>query len=469
MAGDFNPRRRCRCGRFWSGAVLLYRRHDSGGARAGRCVLLLQSGLSYLLLRAGGRAGWRCWRDAAGDQPVSLLLQPAGDSGADADRADAGGAESGGAAAATAPAGAGVGCDRPAVHADDADQDDGAFLLPALGWAMVLPLWQQRKLALRCAAGAGGRFACVTFGLWMALVVRLACSPTTSTSSFVNTYVKPTEFYWPLLSFWWSFHGGLWVDHILIPLAGAGGVVAAADCAGAALGPQAAGWTRSLAHRSWPSPDTSLHDLPEPSSAALLCRGGILQLLRGGAGERRRCWLTRPTAGQHRRRDARLGWAVVAVAALAAVSMALQTHELRRSPRVHLCRTPPSSSHTISMRTPTASGCWSRSAATRSRWSPTCPAVRRLRHRGPCGASWPFTSPAGMPPGTTSIPARSKTCTPTFRWSRWPAFRAFDDPERNVLVLFKLHPLPGGQVRDPGDQNLQSSRCPTTRSRFPIE
>jgi hypothetical protein len=35
------------------------------------------------------------------------------------------------------------------------------------------------------------------------------------------------------------------------------------------------------------------------------------------------------------------------------------------------------------------------------------------------------------------------------------SFPAFDDPERNVLVLFKLHPLPVGKVRNPGDQNLQ--------------
>ena len=35
------------------------------------------------------------------------------------------------------------------------------------------------------------------------------------------------------------------------------------------------------------------------------------------------------------------------------------------------------------------------------------------------------------------------------------SFRAFDDPERNLLVLFKLHPLAGGQERDQGDQNLQ--------------
>jgi hypothetical protein len=34
-------------------------------------------------------------------------------------------------------------------------------------------------------------------------------------------------------------------------------------------------------------------------------------------------------------------------------------------------------------------------------------------------------------------------------------FRAMDDPERNRLVLFKLHPLPSGRVRDQADENLQ--------------
>ena len=34
-------------------------------------------------------------------------------------------------------------------------------------------------------------------------------------------------------------------------------------------------------------------------------------------------------------------------------------------------------------------------------------------------------------------------------------FPALDDPDRSDLVLFKLHPLPGGQERDPGVQNLK--------------
>jgi len=34
-------------------------------------------------------------------------------------------------------------------------------------------------------------------------------------------------------------------------------------------------------------------------------------------------------------------------------------------------------------------------------------------------------------------------------------FRALDHPERNMLVLFKLHPLPSGEFRDPTLRNLQ--------------
>ena len=48
------------------------------------------------------------------------------------------------------------------------------------------------------------------------------------------------------------------------------------------------------------------------------------------------------------------------------------------------------------------------------------------------------------------------------------SFPAFDDPDRSLLVLFKLHPLPHGQVRDPGDQNLKIA-LPGDKIDIPIE
>jgi hypothetical protein len=48
------------------------------------------------------------------------------------------------------------------------------------------------------------------------------------------------------------------------------------------------------------------------------------------------------------------------------------------------------------------------------------------------------------------------------------SFRAFDDSDRNMLVLFKLHLLPGGQTREPGLQNLQVP-LPGDRIEIPVE
>jgi hypothetical protein len=43
-----------------------------------------------------------------------------------------------------------------------------------------------------------------------------------------------------------------------------------------------------------------------------------------------------------------------------------------------------------------------------------------------------------------------------------------DDPERTRLVLFRLHPLPNGKVRDQADQNLQI-QLPEDGFDIPIE
>jgi hypothetical protein len=93
------------------------------------------------------------------------------------------------------------------------------FLLPALGWAIIAGLWPDRRKALRCAIAAAAS-AALSFAAWMALVIHAGLLRDYTYLFFINKYIKPTEWYWPLLSFWWSFKGGLWADHILIPLAG---------------------------------------------------------------------------------------------------------------------------------------------------------------------------------------------------------------------------------------------------------
>jgi hypothetical protein len=48
------------------------------------------------------------------------------------------------------------------------------------------------------------------------------------------------------------------------------------------------------------------------------------------------------------------------------------------------------------------------------------------------------------------------------------SFEAFDDPDRDLLVLFKLHPPPNGEVRDEGAQNLKIA-LPGEKIEIPIE
>jgi 4-amino-4-deoxy-L-arabinose transferase-like glycosyltransferase len=93
------------------------------------------------------------------------------------------------------------------------------FLFPAVGWALLMEWRHERKAGLRCAAAALGAFV-ITYGAWMAAIVRKGFFGDYRYLFFVNDYPKPREIYWPLVSAIWSFHGGLWADHILIPLAG---------------------------------------------------------------------------------------------------------------------------------------------------------------------------------------------------------------------------------------------------------
>lgn len=93
------------------------------------------------------------------------------------------------------------------------------FLLPGLMWAMFIPFGKRWREATRFAAWGGGALV-VSFGLWMVFLWRANLLGDYRYLFFVNHYPKPANFYWPIVSLWWSFHGGLWMDRLLVPLAG---------------------------------------------------------------------------------------------------------------------------------------------------------------------------------------------------------------------------------------------------------
>ncbi|WP_420237091.1 ArnT family glycosyltransferase [Telmatobacter bradus] len=92
------------------------------------------------------------------------------------------------------------------------------FLVPALAWAAARTLWPDWKKILRTAAATAG-MAALIYGSWLALVKRAGLMEDYHYLFFINKYPKPREFYWPLVSFGWSFHGGLWLGRVLFVMA----------------------------------------------------------------------------------------------------------------------------------------------------------------------------------------------------------------------------------------------------------
>ena len=268
---------------------------------------------------------------------------------------------------------------------------------------------------------------------------------------FVNTYLKPREFYWPLVSFWWSFHGGLWVDHVLMPLAGVwcwprcwpGGANGAAKLL---LDPAFGASILAVAGCIF---FMTIQNHPQPRYFTVVA---FFSSYHGGAGDRRAASERRVGArAQARLPRARLaGWAVLAIAIPTAAINGYWTLNWAVHPEYTFV--------SAAGRLTQLYGCASQRQAAagvdqRRRITlvthvpalcddfgtepiPACRQTRRLSAGLVCRVERPGPWHA------------RRSASRLIRWSRWPSFPAFDDPERNVLVLFKLHPLAGGKVRD---------------------
>ena len=331
------------------------------------------------------------------------------------------------------------------------------FLAPAVGWAIVLPLWQRRRLALRCALAAACA-AAAAYGLWMALITGLGLFGDYKYYFFANTYPKPSEFYWPLVSFWWSFRGLLWVDHSLVLLAGA--MVLAAAIA----------WPAEWGRRLWRDPlfgaslwavagyvlFMTLQNHPQPRYFAVPAFFCFFVVALGAAA------LLGQTGWARR-----LGWAVVAVGAIAAGVHGARTLRYATHPEYTFVN---------------AAGQLARYIDTHPNGKPLLVSI----------SGDEITLLTHLPTlcddfGTRDLPSKLAAYQPGwyaawndldpgslddlhthFSLEQTVSFTAFDDPGRNQLVLFKLHPLPGGQVRDRGDQDLRIA-LPDDKINIPIE
>jgi 4-amino-4-deoxy-L-arabinose transferase-like glycosyltransferase len=359
------------------------------------------------------------------------------------------------------------------------------FLLPALGWAMLVPLWGKRKLALSSAAAAGSAFA-ATYGLWMALVVHFGLLADYKYLFFVNKYDKPKEFYWPLLSFWWSFHGVLWVGRILLPLAGLVTLVVIAGAALALLRQDSAMARRNPKVRALlvdPVFGASIlavgsyiffmtyQNHPQPRYFAVVAFFSFY-LVALGAGA---LLSTATPAGEGGRRHSPeqiFGWTVVALASLTAAFNGFQTLNYALHPEYTFVNAAQRLTQYID----------AHPNGNRLLVSISGDQITMVSHLPTLcddfstpSAAYPdlVTKLARYQPGWWATwndidPGTLEDLHVHFSLEQVASFRAFDDPERNELVLFKLHALPGGKTRSPGDENLQLP-LPGDKIEIPIE
>jgi len=328
------------------------------------------------------------------------------------------------------------------------------FLLPALGWAVLLPLWQNRKLAERCALAATGTFA-ATFGLWIALVVRAGLLADYKYLFFVNKYIKPPEFYWPVVSFWWSFHGGLWISPILIPLAGL--VVVGALAAGTVWAGRnrwgrgllmdpvfgasvlaAGGYIFFMTYQNHPQPRYF-------AVVAFFCFFVVVQ----GAGA-----LLSQADPMRTRWTRWAGWGIVALAAGVAGVQGVRTANYATHPEYTFVNAAWELTHYIDEH-PNGKRLLvsiSGDEITLVTHLPTICDDFGTEDLAPKLADY---QPGWYATWNDLDPGTLEDLHNHYSLEQVGSFLAFDDPDRNLLVLFKLHPLPKGQVRDSSEQNLK--------------
>lgn len=332
-----------------------------------------------------------------------------------------------------------------------------AFLAPAVAWAMLMPLWRERGKAIKCALAAAASAALV-YGAWLGIDVRLGLMPDYRYFLVVSHFTLPDGYTWPLASFWWSFHGLLWIDHSLVLLAGALVLVAALT--------RRAEWSKRL----WTDPVfgaaqlgvagivlfMTVQDHPQPryilaGSFLIFCvvaLGANALIEQGG-------WARKA------------GWCVIGLAGCAAVVHAAKTIEYATHPQYTWVNAAAQLTHYIDTHPNGKRELVSVSGddITLMTHLPTlCDEIsfedlgeKVERNQPGWYASWNGIDPVILSELHTHESVEQVA-----------SFPALDDPYRNVLVLFKLHPLPEGKERDEDGPGM-TAPLPGDRIDVPVE
>jgi len=371
------------------------------------------------------------------------------------------------------------------------------FLLPAVAWALLLPFVRQIRRLVKSALAAGLTFAAL-YGSWLAALAHRGLMGDYKYMYTVNDYAKPPERWWPVMSSWWSFHGALWVDKILIPLAGFVILITLAAGASSFLARRTPLYHTNLwARRLLMDPIfgacflgtagyivfMTLQNHPQPRYFAMVTYMMFILLAKGAAamlsgdGARAELYLGEKAGRITARIPARLsaqklGIAIVSCSLAAIALNAVWTVNYALHPQYTFVTAARKltqyidvhpnanrlllsiSGDQISLVTQIPALCDDFVSSTAQ--IPDLPAKLAVYQPG-WYASW-----NDIDEGTLA------DLHTRYSLEQVATFPAFDDPDRNLLVLFKLHPLPGGAVRAEGDASMQAI-LPDDKIDVPVE
>lgn len=331
------------------------------------------------------------------------------------------------------------------------------FLLPAVGWAMMVELRHEWRRVLRCAGTALGTHV-LCYGLWMGALVRAGMMGDYRYLFAINNYTKPKEIFWPLVSAIWSFHGGLWADHILIPLAGllvlgavatwwqAGGRALLMDPVFGASICAVAGYIFFM----------TIQNHPQPRYFAVVAVFSFILVARG-AEAMVGLAASEPFVDLPEAHFA--GWIVIGLIGVATAMNCARTVDYVEHPQYTFVNAAEQLTQYVD----------AHPNGKRLLVSISGDEITLVSHLPSLCDDFVTPSPA-----IPDLPAKLAAYQPGW-YAAWndldpgtlqdlhvhysleqvAQFRAFDDEERNTLVLFKLHPLPGGAVRDPNAKGMQ--------------
>jgi hypothetical protein len=359
------------------------------------------------------------------------------------------------------------------------------FLLPALGWAILLPLWTNRKRALQCLFTAAGS-AAVFFGMWMTLVVSSGMLGEFRKFLSANRNSRPNGFYWlphlldAVIRMAWR------VDRILIPLAVAvvlGAVWAWRSARGRKLLLDPVFGASILAIAGYIL-FMVVHSLVTQRYFAVIAVFSFLAITQGAG-----ALLDQTAHGQEsdselsQNRPATpslarfpltrwLGWVVIALCAVSVSINGAWTIRYAVHPEYTFVDAAQALTQFID-HNPNGRRLLVSVSGDQIALVTHLPTLCAPEAAGCSTFQNPASSLALYQPGWYAgwnvIDRRTlEILHAHFSLEQVASFQAFDRPDRNVLVLFKLHPLPAGQVRDPATENLDAP-LPGDKIDIPVE